>query len=247
MTDVGGAKRLLKLIGARRRCAAQGKAVETAALLFDSPLPSPDDVLHDFDTALNKMEPYRDRPIEDAREHRDARSVVHVLIESAIDKLKGTQPTVTRSELSALEAVVRADGSRPSVLLLRNNLPDLKHPCALAWEERLISASSRLEAASKATGRIQPVGGSSEHYFGSGYLCSGAGDVVTNRHVAIAALTSEEITVDEQPQWRDGISRYVVLGGWRSSSREGSILIAASAGGYGRSSCRPRKAMRSRT
>ncbi|MGF6813055.1 hypothetical protein OKW30_008272 [Paraburkholderia sp. Clong3] len=206
--------RLRTLLSARRDVSHGATAVEAVTRLSTAhALPSADDVLHDFDRALADLRSHADGMTSDERARTSALGIVNHLVEHALDKLDQAPTSITRNDFCALEAVIRADGSRPS-LLLRHGEPDVNHPCAALWQESLVAAGSRLTRIASATGRIQPVNGSSTRYFGSGFLCNGeTGVVVTNRHVAVDALKSADIVKEKIRNSDAHVSRYAVLDG----------------------------------
>jgi len=86
-------------------------------------------------------------------------------------------------EVYALEAVVRADGTRPS-LLVRNATVDPRQPLAGAWTGQLTAAGDQLTRAVAATGRIEPAHPSGNDFFGTCWVVDHrTGLVLTNRHV----------------------------------------------------------------
>jgi hypothetical protein len=86
-------------------------------------------------------------------------------------------------EVYALEAVVRADGTRPS-LLVRNGVVDPRQPLAAGWTEQLTAAGEELNRAIAATGRIEPAHPSGTDFFGTCWVVDHRnGLVLTNRHV----------------------------------------------------------------
>ncbi len=94
----------------------------------------------------------------------------------------------------ALEAVVRTDGTRPS-LLVRNNTVDANHPMAGSWKASLEQTLPSLQPRLAAVGRLEPVGGGPKWYFGTGWLVSKdesaqSGLVLTNLHVLAKMYSS---------------------------------------------------------
>ena len=94
--------------------------------------------------------------------------------------------------LASLEAIVIADGSRPSFLLSGGRLAD--PPAALGpWQGLLGQAgvSTALPTLAQAVARIQPGGGGAARFIGTGTLVdAAAGLVLTNHHVVEQARSA---------------------------------------------------------
>ena len=91
-------------------------------------------------------------------------------------------------EVYALEAVVRADGTRPS-LLVRNGVVDPVQPLAAGWTGQLAAAGDRLTRAVAAIGRVEPTHPSGSDFFGTCWVVDDRnGLVLTNRHVLDAMV-----------------------------------------------------------
>ena len=91
-------------------------------------------------------------------------------------------------EVYALEAVVRADGTRPS-LLVRSGVVDPVQPLAAGWTGQLIAAGDRLTRAVAAIGRVEPTHPSGSDFFGTCWVVDDRnGLVLTNRHVLDAMV-----------------------------------------------------------
>jgi hypothetical protein len=106
----------------------------------------------------------------------------------ALDKLPDPAAEITDTELGALEAVVKADGSRPS-LLVRGGWITETHPFVGSWADPLIIGRRRLKEIIPMCGRIQPTGGHANRFVGTGTLLDPSGPwVLTNFHVLTDAL-----------------------------------------------------------
>jgi hypothetical protein len=91
-------------------------------------------------------------------------------------------------EVYALEAVVRADGTRPS-LLVRNGVVDPVQPLAAGWTGQLTAAGDELTRAVAAIGRVEPTHPSGSDFFGTCWVVDHRnGLVLTNRHVLVAMV-----------------------------------------------------------
>lgn len=119
-----------------------------------------------------------------------ARSVLLAQAASALQHLAQTpvgQPVAGPNGdlLASLEAIVIADGSRPSFLLSGGQLPEAR-PLAGPWQSALGAPAfnAALPALARAVGRIQPGGGGAGRFIGTGTLVdAAAGLVLTNHHV----------------------------------------------------------------
>lgn len=91
-------------------------------------------------------------------------------------------------EVYALEAVVRADGTRPS-LLVRNGVVDPVQPLAAGWTGQLAAAGDELTRAVAAIGRVEPKYPSANDFFGTCWVVDHRnGLALTNRHVLDAMV-----------------------------------------------------------
>lgn len=93
---------------------------------------------------------------------------------------------LSRVETAVLEAVVRTDGSRPS-LLVRNDTVDADHPTAGDWAQTFRDTGQALRPAIAAVGRVEPDNATSRDYFGTCWVTDqAAGLALTNLHVVEA-------------------------------------------------------------
>jgi hypothetical protein len=171
--------RLRLLAGSRRL----GESAVTPQDIENSVLPQADDLLAGLDAA-------RQRNMDDSQSANRAFSTVATLTGTALGKLQGAAATpMSVDEILAVEAVIRADGSRPS-LIMEQGWVDVRNPFARRWEDQLVTARDDILRFAAATGRIQPKGsGGADFYFGSGFYASLKQPVLlTNRHVALKAL-----------------------------------------------------------
>jgi hypothetical protein len=176
--------RLLTLLGAG---ALAGRA-ESNAPLDPAALPDTSDLLHGFAQKLDALDAL-DTGAPAAGTRQAAAAPVFRLVEDALQALrKRPGAPLATAQILGLETVVRADGTRPS-LILRNGAVDPDHPLAAGWRDTLASTRAEVGKIALATARVQARGGSRTNYFGSGFLFdAGKGLLVTNQHVAGAAL-----------------------------------------------------------
>lgn len=106
--------------------------------------------------------------------------------EPALRKLFAPNPSalhLSADQLASAEALVVADGTRPS-FLLRNGQFAQDHPLLGTWRGDLENFRPMLGRLAASVGRIQPPGGGPARYSGTGTLVDAAkGLVLTNYHV----------------------------------------------------------------
>ena len=122
--------------------------------------------------------------VGDPREFRRALETLLLATQRTARKLDADpEAALSRGEALTLEAVVRTDGSRPS-LLIRNGMVDAEHPLAGDWGPALADTAARLRGKLQAVGRIEPAFASPRNFFGTGWVVdAGKGLVLTNLHV----------------------------------------------------------------
>lgn len=122
--------------------------------------------------------------VGDPREFRRALGILLGETQRAARKLdRDPSVPLTRGEANALEAVIRTDGSRPS-LLVRGDAVDAQHPLAAAWAEPLAKTQDSLRDRLRAVGRVEPADGTSRNFFGTAWLVDAdKGLALTNLHV----------------------------------------------------------------
>lgn len=177
-----------RLLAAREAADKRG-ALEAAPTLEesvgdDAPLPHPDDVLHRIDTLAQRM------PADEIDNPQAFRAALETLLRfgrPALQKLAGITPgsagTITPDDRGALEAVVIADGSRPS-FLLRGGKPPTNHPFLGVWANDVIAFRDDVKKVAAAVGRVQPNGGHASRFVGTACLVDREkGLALTNYHV----------------------------------------------------------------
>ncbi len=147
----------------------------------DLDLPHVADLLHQVHETVRRI------PSEETGTSDDVQRALDILsrqVERSLRTLRDHPGRpLTRSEKLSFEAVIRTDGTRPS-LLVRNNEIDLEHPLARAWKPTLLDRLNLLRRLVPAVGRIEPRTPSTDRYFGTGWMIDSAkGLVITNLHV----------------------------------------------------------------
>jgi hypothetical protein len=127
--------------------------------------------------------------IADRQETEKAGQLVAQNLRSAVAKARrGDLQSLTEAEEASTEAVIIADGSRPT-LLLQNGQPPLDHPMIGDWRDEMSALKEKIADSASATCRVEPVTGSAADYFGTGFLIDAQeGLVLTTQHVLDAML-----------------------------------------------------------
>lgn len=119
----------------------------------------------------------------DPEEFAKALKILLEFGKSALGKVAASNFALHRDERCAMEALIIADGSRPS-FALQNGRHDPADPFIGGWDAQLSATGNTMADVARAVGRIQPENGSAVAYFGSGTLVDAAkGLVLTNFHV----------------------------------------------------------------
>jgi hypothetical protein len=120
----------------------------------------------------------------DPRDFRAALSVLLRTTERATRRLDNDpEAPLAPDELTALETVVRADGTRPS-LLVRGGEVQADHPMAAQWASDIAGAGEPLRQAIAAVGRVEPADATGNSFFGTCWIVDrAAGLALTNLHV----------------------------------------------------------------
>lgn len=106
---------------------------------------------------------------------------------SALNKLSQGDRALHADERSSLEAVIIADGSRPS-FLLDHGAVSPTDPFLGSWGKDVSAAASGIARLAAAVGRIQPEDGHAANFIGTGSLIDAAkGLIMTNFHVIESA------------------------------------------------------------
>ena len=177
---------LRRLVAGRSRASREGVSAESMNLeALEDARPDADAVTGrieaTLDETLKRMPPDE---IGDPREFRHALGILLAETERAVRKLDADPAApLSRSEALALEAVIRTDGTRPT-LLVRDDAVDVEHPLAGDWSGTLALTRDTMHDRIRAVGRIEPASPTARNYFGTGWVVdAGQGLVLTNLHV----------------------------------------------------------------
>lgn len=175
---LAGVTRVRALLAARRR-AVTLKSVELESTA-DGSLRT-DDILARVDEIMRRI------PESDIADPREFRRALEIFLDRAGESLRKVEADpgapLDAGDAMALEAVIRTDGTRPS-LLVRGGAVDPNHPLAGDWRETLASMGDEARLRIAAVGRIEPAGATQSNYFGTGWVVdAGKGLVLTNLHV----------------------------------------------------------------
>jgi hypothetical protein len=173
---------LRRLLSAREQAARKGGRLESADIdRAAADLLPADTILARVEDIMRRMPPDE---IEDPVAFGTALDVVLREGEKAI-KLLHSDPglPIHDRQRAAMEAVIRTDGTRPS-LLVRDGRIDPDHPLADAWRDELRQRSDLIAECAAATGRIASSAPGARSFFGTGFLVDAAvGLALTNLHV----------------------------------------------------------------
>ena len=169
------------------RFAHEAASAEAPAGLL-RPGAHPDDILGQVEDFLRRMPP-DDVPDPDA-----FRRALTILLRESADPVRryvnAPHLLPTPQDRRALEAVIRADGSRPS-FLLRDGAVNPDHPLLGGWKDKVAATSDLVRERAKAIGAIDSTDPAKRRpYYGTGTLVrsepAGKLLVLTNLHVLLA-------------------------------------------------------------
>lgn len=174
----------------------------------------PDDVLARLEKAVRGM------PADEVDDPDAFKAAFRTLLEygdPALRKLllpegRAAEPRLGGDELASLEAIITADGSRPSFLLRGGTFaPD--HPFLGTWQQQMEGFEDRLKEFSACVGRLQLPEGNATSYNGTGTLVPSLIDaerlVLTNFHVVQHARMRSGVQMDAH-----GGDKLTVRGDW---------------------------------
>ena len=185
MTGPLASQRLRRLVTERSHADRTGVTLESMPVVEAGP-PGAAEVTGRVEEAARHLV---DRPGVDDRDFRRALDLWLRTTDRAARRLDDNPDApLPPDEVYALEAVVRADGTRPS-LLVRNGVVDPAQPLAAGWTGQLAAAGDALTKAVAAVGRVEPTRPSGSDFFGTCWVVDHrTGLVLTNKHVLIAVL-----------------------------------------------------------
>jgi hypothetical protein len=178
-------ERLRRLVTERSEADHTGVTLESVSRAEAAP-PGAAEVTGRVEQAAQHM---ADRPDVDDRDFRRALDLWLHTTDRAVRRLEeNPDAPLPPDEVYALEAVVRADGTRPS-LLVRGGVVDPAQPLAAGWTGQLSAAGDGLARAVAAIGRVEPAHPSGSDFFGTCWVVDQRnGLVLTNRHVLVAMV-----------------------------------------------------------
>ena len=185
MTGRLASERLRRLVTERSRADQTGVTLESVPLEEAAP-PGAAEVTGRVEQAARHL---AERQDVDDRDFRQALDLWLRTTDRAARRLDNNPDApLPPDEVYALEAVVRADGTRPS-LLVRNGVVDPVQPLAAGWTGQLTAAGDELTRAVAAIGRVEPTHPSGSDFFGTCWVVDDRnGLVLTNRHVLVAMV-----------------------------------------------------------
>jgi serine protease len=186
------------LVAPRPSSAGDGGLEATARPASLKQRPHPDDLLDRLNGIAERM------PADEVPDQVAFRQALTTLLEygdSALRRLarppKHPDQGLDGDQLASLEAIVIADGSRPSFLLRDGRVPT-DHPFLGDWRDAVTGHADALQVLAAAVGRIEPGQGHASQYIGTGTLIDRtAGLVLTNYHVLDEARERHGIAMEQ--------------------------------------------------
>jgi serine protease len=188
-----------KEIIARRAAVEAGGGLESGGAGADEPL-SKDAASATLDRVTALAEKMPAREMGDKGTFAAALNMLTAHGGSALQKLVGDDVTaaVTPNDRVVLEAIIIADGSRPS-FLIENDAPPLSHPFMGSWSDEIAKTAKALKPVCAAVGRIQPRFGHAGNFIGTGSLVDAdKGIILTNYHVMDDARAKFGVLMEEK-------------------------------------------------
>ncbi|MDX8148790.1 serine protease [Lentzea sp. BCCO 10_0061] len=179
-TTSGRAERLRQLVCVRSYADSNGIGLESVPMDEVGTGPGAVDVVGRVEAALDEVPSW----VDDPQEYRRALKVLLRETEkTALRMDAGAETPDDDADAVVLEAVVRADGTRPS-LFVQDDQVDDKLPLVGQWAADLVASRKPLRHVIKAVGRIQPDNATGRNFFGTGWVVdTDKGLVLTNLHV----------------------------------------------------------------
>ena len=177
---------LRRLVAARTVAASRGMNVESVNIesVSETDPPHTDDVLARVQDTMKRMP---QSEIADAEQFELALTTLLQQADKTLRKIdRDPVAPLDSNDALTVEAVIRTDGTRPS-LLVRDNTVDPDHPLAGNWRDTLRAVRDSLRERIAAIGRVEPAIPSAGSFFGTGWLVDrNKGLVLTNLHVVEA-------------------------------------------------------------
>jgi serine protease len=183
---------------ARRAAVEAGGSLESGGASADEPL-SKDAASATLDRVTALAEKMPAREMGDKGAFAAALNMLTAHGGAALQKLVGDDVTaaVTPDDRVVLEAIIIADGSRPS-FLIENDKPPLSHPFMGSWSDEIAKTVNALKPVCAAVGRIQPRFGHAGNFIGTGSLVDAdKGIILTNYHVMDDARAKFGVLMEE--------------------------------------------------
>lgn len=175
---------LARLVAVNERAATHSAETITeadAVLPRDAVPQRPPDIIGRMDISLTPPDGV------DQADWARARDLFLAHAGSALDKLSRNDRALSSDERGSMEAVIIADGSRPSFLLDKGAVSPAD-PFLGSWADEVKDAEAGIAALAQSVGRIQPKDGHAANFIGTGSLIDAArGLVITNYHVIESA------------------------------------------------------------
>jgi hypothetical protein len=193
----------LKRLLVASEVAAAGGALESAfsirdieeGLPEDATLQCQNEVLVRADRALNTNPA---NPERGTLRFQDAVETLYSHAEPALAKLaRDPNPNLSPDETAALEAIIIADGSRPS-FLLNDGKPALDDPFLGTWKPLVHAHWPAIQKIARTVGRVQPAHGHASRFLGTASLIDADKMLIlTNYHVIDDARTKAGVAMTQ--------------------------------------------------
>ncbi|WP_294535039.1 S8 family serine peptidase [uncultured Rhodoblastus sp.] len=194
---------LVARIDAVKRALSMGKALSSGARAERAALESTGEDLpsaDEFEKSVERL--FKDMPESEIADRADFERALDIVREhgaAGLRKVIDPAAVLSGDDVAAMEAVIKADGSRPS-FMIKENWIDEANPLIRGWRNDLVGGRDGLKAVAALVGRIQPSGGHANRYCGTGTLVDAQGPwVLTNFHVLAMARRSYPVLAVDKP------------------------------------------------
>ncbi len=201
----------LRRRAARSATGAEGiVGTEGAANAATTPVHA-DDVLERLDAVIKRLPPSEvGDPAKFKQEWQTLLEHGEPALKKLLQPVANSNPEFSPDDLASMEAVVIADGTRPSFLLREGSYaPD--HPFLGDWKDELTDFRPSLRRLAGCVGRLQLPNGGPAKYNGTGFLVD-ANDclVLTNYHVVVHARQVSGVAMSSTGTGLDVNSAWVI-------------------------------------